>query len=240
MMRAVLFAFGMLVLLIAFIFLIPFASSNSAARVFATIDAAVLYTLALGPVLLGGVFEALSSGRKVTPSIGFAGVGMWIYTPITLVVIALLVGQKDPPLSVLLIVQLVALFVLCTALVLGTQVSDQVEAVEAAEQTVLAPIADMRRSAEQLAITVSEKSLPEGDASRQLVQDARRLADELAYLSPSASQETVSLEKGIQSHISAALACLGDDEVEPHQVQNASKLVHDALTLLARRKAIRN
>ena len=239
-MRAVLFVLGMLILMLAFLFLIPFASKSSQVSLFATIDAAVLYTVALGPVLLGGVFEALSSGRKVTPSIGFVGIGTWVYIVASIVVIATLIVHKDPPINVLLIVQLVALFVLGASVVAGRQVSDQAEAVETAEQAALSPIKEARSAAEQLAAKVSAQSLPEGEESRRLVQDVQKLADELRYVSPSTAPEAASLDNGILSHISALSACLGTGDVGPSQVQSASELVRDALALVARRKVIRN
>ena len=239
-MRAILFVFGMLILILAFLFLIPFASNSSLVTLFATIDAAVLYTVALGPVLLGGVFEALSSGRRVTPSIGFVGIGAWIYILASIAVIAVLIIHKDPPINVLLVVQLAALFVLGVSAVVGRQVNDQVEAVETAEQAILYPIKEVRSAAEQLAIKVSAQSLPEGEASRQLVQDVQKLADELRYISPSTAPEAASLDNGILSYVNALSACLGTGAVGPSQVQSASELVRDALTLVARRKAIRN
>ncbi len=239
-MRAALFVSGMLILMLAFVFLIPYASTNSLVPLFATIDGIALYTLTLGPVLLGGVFEAFSSGRKVTPAIGFVGIGMWIYIPVSLIVITMLIVQKDPPLGLLLIVQLVALFVLAASAIAGRQASDQVEEVEVSEQAVLAPMQELRSAAEQLAITVSAQNLPEGEESRRLVQDVQGLADELRYIAPSASSEAASLERGILSHISAVSACLGTGEVGPDQVQNASRLVHDAMTVVARRKTIRS
>ncbi len=235
-LRCLLFAAGLAVLLVALALLAPYSLGGIEARVFTVVVSVSLYVVLFGPLVLGGTLEGMRVGEivaggmyaKAATIYAACSVGTMTYVNLTL----------QPPLGLLIVVQLVALLAIGAYIVMGDATQTQVFSVEANEQAKVAPVKAMRANAarlEALALDLDPTTSPDcTDVQRRM----RRIADDVRYLSPSGNSQATQLDVRIDTNLRAMNTLLDTSAQDVRIVEELGGMTRETQRLIDQRKKL--
>lgn len=236
--RLALFAGGMLLVVFGIILLMPLTQADSTARLFATCNVIALYALVFGPLLLGDFASDATGGRVV-----FAGIFTWALVPYALLSVVLTHSALvaiHPPLSLYVVVQLAAFFVLVIMAFWGGMAAQHITRTERHDAAVRSSLDRLRFTVDQISACLAGME-PNNAAQTKLADDVELIAEELRYLSPVHTPEAHSVEEQIAIRLDALLGCVqGQGLVTGGQDGGELRLAQEALVLIDRRKALRS
>lgn len=235
---SVLFVAGLAIVILGLLALAPYLPGGSRVFWFVAADVIVLYLLVFSPLVMGERVSDLTGGRIVSLGIYWYAVGA--YALLTAFVLFSVCTSVRPPLMIYIVLQLAGLFCVALAAFFGDAAHGQVEEVEAIQEQQLSSVRDLRATSEQLAIAVSQIDTTGNTALGELATATERIADDLRYLTPVQTQQAVLLERRIQSDLDTLMAQTGHGDPTMIDVPGACDVARDALSLIARRKALRN
>jgi hypothetical protein len=174
--RLILFLIGAGIVALAF-FLFNRGRELSAADIFTWASIGVMYVVFFMPFFFSAINTGNFSGK--IPSIAIVWFGIFVYIPVSIVIIALL-RFLIISLNVALVFQSVALFALLLAVYFGFFASSHAGSVAAEEADKLRPLTEIKNKSALLALKAGSLSA-EYEETRKLI---KKSADDIRYLSP--------------------------------------------------------
>lgn len=237
-LRLALFGFGLFVLVLGLILLLPSQPTHPYVQAFVAVDALLLYGVIFSPLVMGDRIADLTDGRIVAGGILWAAIVP--YALVSLGIMGYAIATPFPRLSVLIVAQLVAVFLLMLAIGISMRVSSHVQDVNRVETGVRTSIERLRATSEQLALLSSQAHMPDGAAREDLIATMARISEELRYTAPLHTPEAATIEERIAMNLDVLMARVSAAELTELQVREASRIAHDTLTLVAERRMLRN
>ncbi len=239
LLRCILYVFGVVILVVALVLLLPQALSLATA-VYIAVSAIVLYLLVFTPLVFGDNVRELTGGRIVASGIFWLVTIIFAVLSIVGMFVALAIPQ--PPLALLVVLQLVGVFGVAVALLVSGGTEDHIASVGREEDALLSPIETMRATSQDVAMRARHLANddPSNPARARLAQSTAAIAEELRYLTPVQRSDANSMENGITQHLSALDATLRQPELGQRELVEACNLANDTELLVARRRALRN
>lgn len=183
--RLILFILGIVVLTFVFLMLGPLFVYNRAQYVFSYVSVSLLYLAAFLPIIFGslkeGVAAAVASG-----AVYFKGLITYGVISIANIVLAFTLL----PLSVVIVIQIVALFVFIVWLFLAIVTKDHIESSLREEEIKKLPVMELRSRSRKLSALAA--GLDKGDSIRI---HAEKIADNMQYLSPGNTDNEHDIER---------------------------------------------
>lgn len=237
--RAVLFAAGFGITMLVLALLVPFYPSFAAAS-FTIVNLLVLYSLIFAPMLLDELMPRLTGGRIV--SLGIYATALVLYGLLTVFLVFQANAQPFPPMRLLFIVQLVALFVLMFALYVSGETAEHIDTVDQMSQSERSSIEWLRSLSGQLVLSTSRLDGSSIPRIAELASLAESMADDLRYLSPLNSPQAASIESSIATNLDAMnrLMSASSDDISPQTLDQAYGLALQTKDLIAQRKSMLN
>ena len=235
-LRCLLFAAGLAVLLVALALLEPYSLGGVGARVFTVVVSVSLYVVLVGPLVLGGALQSMSVGQIVAGGMYAKAAIIYALCSVGTMACANLVPQ--PPLGLLVVVQLVGLVAIGAYVAMGDATQAHVSSVELGEQARLAPVKAMRASAarlEVLALELDAATSPDcADAQRRV----RSIAEDVRYLSPSSNPQAAQLDVRIDHNLSAMNTLLDTAVPDARTVEELGGMARETQRLIDQRKTL--
>ncbi len=235
-LRCLLFAAGLAVLLVALALLEPYSLGGVGARVFTVVVSVSLYVVLVGPLVLGSALQSMSVGQIVAG--GMYAKAAIIYALCSAGTMACANLMPQPPLGLLVVVQLVGLVAIGVYIVMGDATQAHVSSVELGEQVRLAPVKAMRMSAarlEALALELETKTSPDCSDVQRRVQ---RIAEDVRYLSPSGNPQAAQLDARIDDSLSAMNTLLDTSAPDAQTVEELGGMARETQRLIDQRKRL--
>ena len=236
--RIALFVFGLFVVVMALLLLIPYGPDRSAVALFTTVDAVLLYVILLAPLLMGTEIMRLTGRRAV--SLGIMWRAVVPYAVLTLVLVLLANCMDQPPLRLFMVLQLAAVFALALAVYFGQAAEAHIEDVRHHETAVHSSVERLRATSERVVVTASHldsAGIPDYD---ELMGDLERIAEELRYTTPVHTPEAAYVEDQIAERLDWLEGCMRGGDFGLVQARNARNVTQDVLLLIEHRRILRN
>lgn len=235
-LRVLLFAFGVIVLVLGLIFLMPTPPAGGPAGVFVAVDLLVLYALAFGPLLAGDLIGDLTAGRIVSMTIYFKA--LVPYALLTCVLVLCAATMSWIPLGVIVVLQLLGLFGLGIGTFAAMSVENQVEDVRVQEAGMRASLDRLRATSQKL--NVQAAHLDAGEDTAELMAAINTIAEELRYLSPLHTAEAHAIEERIASYLDTLVAATAGGHMSPTVARQSLVDARQVIVLIEQRKTMRN
>ena len=236
-LRVLLFVFGLLVLVLGLIFLMPHPPAGAPAGVYITCSLIALYALFLGPLLAGDSIGGLGGGRVV--SLGIYYKFLVLYALLTVVLAFFAVTGVGPSLTVIVVIQLAGLFGLAIGAYMSFSSAQQIAGVKQQEAGMRSSVERLRATSQRLSIQASHLNTQDR-VQGEIARATNRIAEELRYLSPLHTPEAFALEEQIASYLDALLASTSNSDMSSVAAQESLGYAQSALQLIEQRKAMRN
>lgn len=236
-LRILLFIFGLAVLVVGLILLMPHPPAGTPAAVFITCDLIVLYALFFGPLLAGSIIGEQTGGRVISLGIYFKVFA--VYALLTAVLVVFAATGIVPSLAVLVVIQLVGLFGLAIGAYMALTSARQITEVQQREAGMRSSVDRLRATSQRLSIQASHLNTQD-PVQNQITHATSRIAEELRYLSPLHTPEAFALEEQIAAYLDALLAATANSDMSSVAAQESLGYAQSALQLIEQRKALRN
>ena len=236
-LRILLFIFGLVVLVVGLILLMPHPPAGTPAAVFITCDLIVLYALFFGPLLAGNVIGEQTGGRVISLGIYFKFFAIYALLTVALVVFA--ATGIVPSLTILVVLQLVGLFGLAIGAYMAMTSAQQIADVQQYEAGVRSTVERWRATSQRLSIQASHLNTQDR-AQSEIARTTSRIAEELRYLSPVHTPEAFALEEQIAAYLDALLTTTTNSDMSSAAAQESLGYAQAAMQLIEQRKAMRN
>lgn len=237
-MRATLFLFGLAIVALGLSLPLSGLATDGHVLLFTVCDALILFSVVVGPLLAGGRIEDATAGRIVLASMVPHATMPYAMCTTGLVLYANLAPQ--PPVRLLVVVQLALTFAMALWIYYGVRTSAHIEDVARYEAAVRSSVEGLRRASEQLAECALRADTSQCAGLDALAATIGQVAEELRYLTPVLRQEADEAERQIGLRLSSLDAWYRAEDFTPTRVQEASDLACETLTLIGTRKAMRN
>lgn len=237
-MRAALLIAGLCIVVLSMLLLSPEIARDQNVVVFTASDVVLLFCVLVGPMLSGESIEEFTAGRIVSTGILFRATIPFAVCTAALVTYANIV--PNPPLKLLVVAQLALTFVFVLWMYFGMLTSAHVEGVAQSEQALKYSVEALRASSQNLAVDSSRVDFSQYPRLESLSESIVKIAEEARYLTPVASTEAANLEQQIGSCLASLNAWYAVGDFTVPRIQEAEKLAYETLTLIYKRKSLRN
>lgn len=236
-LRILLFAFGLVVLVLGLILLMPHPPAGAPAGLYVTCSLITLYALFFGPLLVGDSIEELSGGRTVSLGIYYLFLG--VYALLTVVLVYYAVTGVGPTLSAIVVIQLAGLFGVAIGAYMAVSSGQRIADVKQREIGKRSSVERLRATSQRLSAQTSRLDTQD-QIQGEIVRTTKSIAEELRYLSPLHTPEAFALEEQIASYLDTLLASDFNSDMSSVAAQEALGYAQSALQLIEQRKAMRN
>ena len=236
-LRVLLFALGMVVLVLGLMLLMPAAPAGGPAYMFISIDTLVLYALVFGPLLATDLIGELTGGRIVSMGMYYKALGLYALLTCVLIVCAATVSWL--PLGALVVMQLLGLFGLVLAVYFGMVSANHIDDVRLYEAGTRGSLDRLHATSRRLSAQVAHLNTEEAGVS-ELVCAVESVNEELRYLSPLHTPEAYALEEGIAQCLDALVAATANETLDRAAMEESLANARKASVLIDQRKSMRN